>query len=111
MPAEDETPDWSRGEAARWWLEHDEPGKAAAELEPGDDLVVSDADFPELAKALTKRGLAAIHDEERAYIYTAEEALKMIEQLMLDGIVVSERRPPGRTPGPPLEKARRRKSA
>jgi hypothetical protein len=91
---------WSRADWARWYLDHDDAAAAALELAAGDDLALDEASFPDLARALHGRGLAALFEDGHAYVYTPAEALRMLAEIERDSVTSGGRQPPARSPAP-----------
>jgi hypothetical protein len=103
--SEDE-PGWSRAEWALWWLDHDEVDEAARVLEPGDSVVVTGTDFRDLSAAVARRGLVAVFEDGRAFVYTREQARQassdVSSDLGADSLASTERRPPARVAPAPM---------
>jgi hypothetical protein len=97
-----EDPGWSRSIWARWWLDHDDAGAAASELEPGDEVDVLDDEFPALAQALHRMGLAAIYEDGHLHVHTPDEAAQILAAIACDQLAASDRRPPVRAPASPI---------
>jgi hypothetical protein len=96
----DEGEGWCRADWARWYLDHDDPAAAALELSAGDDLALDEASFPDLARALHAQGLAAIYEDGYAYVYTPDEAIRMLAEDERDAMASGARLPPARSPAP-----------
>lgn len=100
-----EAPCWSRGRWARHWLEHDDAGAAALELEAGDDLEIDESDFPALARALCHQGLAALYEDGYAYVYTPERAQEILAEMAREALSEGARMPPASSPAPARRRA------
>jgi hypothetical protein len=74
MESGGETPCLRRQRRARWFLDEGDADAAAAELEAGDDFPLGEAEFPALAQALFRRGLAALYEEGQASVCSWDEA-------------------------------------
>lgn len=83
----DDEQGWTRVDFARWFVEHDDVDEAARMLEPGDELVLGQSDFLDLAAALDRRGLSATYEDRRVSVRAGQGAM-----------ATTTRRPPLRTP-------------
>jgi hypothetical protein len=96
----DDGESWTRGEWARWYLDHDDAGAAAEQLDDGDDLALEESAFPDLARALHRRGLAALYEDGWAYVHTPAGALTVLAEIERDAVASGGRLPPARSPAP-----------
>lgn len=61
----------------RWWLDHDEPVRAAELLAPGQFVETSPREHAALASALGRRGLACTYEDGGTWVWTLEEAREL----------------------------------
>jgi hypothetical protein len=103
MDGDAEDPGWGRSTWARWCLDHDDAQAAALELEAGDEIdVVSEEEFPALARALHRQGLAAIYEDGHVHVHSQEEAQQILAEIEAENLAASKRRPPARAPASPI---------
>jgi hypothetical protein len=97
---------WGPADWARWHLEHGDPEAAVAHLQPGDDLALDERLFPELARALFRRGLAALYEGGRAFVYPPGQAVKLLAEMEREALR-DPRLPAARSPATSAEAGRR----
>ena len=61
----------------RWWLDHDEPIRAAELLKPGHFVETSPLEHAALTRELARRGLACTYEDGGSWVWTLEEARKL----------------------------------
>ena len=89
----------TRTEWAHWFIDHDEVDEAARVLEPGDELVLGESDYRNLAAALARRGLSAAYDRRRVEVRVPDPATESGRHLTGD-LAAAPRRPAARMPAP-----------
>jgi hypothetical protein len=95
MAAEHEDESWTRGDWARWFVEHDDVGEAARVLQPGDELSLGQSDYVALADALERRGLRTRYEHRRVTVLPAD-------------VKAGARKPPLRAAAAPAAAARKK---
>ena len=80
----------------RWWLDRDDPERAAALLRSGDSVPTTEAEHRLLAAELAARRLVCIREDGQTWVWTPREAEELLQISPATASLDDERLPPRR---------------